>query len=125
MGLKPELTVEENLDFLLRLSGQTAQCTLDEALKALGIARYFDARVGSLSAGQKRRLGLARLLVAPRPLWLLDEPTVSLDAASVEMLAATINAHLKSGGMAVIATHVPMALEAAQSIRLGRVEAAA
>ena len=64
------------------------------------------------------------LAVAERPLWLLDEPTVSLDAASGEVLVAAINAHLKSGGMAVIATHVPMALEPVQAIRLGRVEPA-
>ena len=83
-----------------------------------------DIPAGYLSAGQKRRLALARLAVAARPLWLLDEPTVSLDAASVEVLVAAINAHLKSGGMAAIATHVPMALEPVQSIRLGHVERA-
>ena len=69
-----------------------------------------------LSAGQKRRLGLARLLVADRPLWLLDEPTVSLDTASSERLVAAVNAHTKSGGIAVIATHLPLALESRQDV---------
>ena len=74
-----------------------------------------------MSAGQKRRLALARLVAAERPLWLLDEPTVSLDVASIDVLIAAINGHLETGGMAVIATHVPMALAPMQQIRLGRV----
>ena len=125
-GLKPA-TVRENLAFwaVYLGGGDDLGSRVEHALAQFSLDALADIPAGYLSAGQKRRLGLARLLVAPRPLWLLDEPTVSLDAASVEMLAATINVHLKSGGMAVIATHVPMALEAAQSIRLGRVEAAA
>ena len=78
-----------------------------------------------LSAGQKRRLGLARLLVAARPLWLLDEPTVSLDTASSERLVAAVNAHTKSGGIAVIATHLPLALESARTLRLAHQRIAA
>ena len=70
-----------------------------------------DRAAQSLSAGQKRRLGLARLLVTGRPLWLLDEPTVSLDAASVQLFADAVRSHLAGGGAAVIATHIDLALE--------------
>ena len=97
---------------------------VEAASKRFALDALADIPAGYLSAGQKRRLALARVAVAARPLWLLDEPTVSLDAASGEVLVAAINAHLKSGGMAVIATHVPMALEPVQAIRLGRVEPA-
>ena len=109
LGLKPELTVEENLDFLLRLSGQTAQCTLDEALQALGIARYFDARVGSLSAGQKRRVGLARLLLEPAGFWLLDEPFAALDVKAAAWLCRQIEAFLRVGGSVLLTSHQPVA----------------
>ncbi|MBS0268484.1 MAG: cytochrome C biogenesis protein, partial [Proteobacteria bacterium] len=67
---------------------------------------------------QKRRLGLARLLVARRPVWLLDEPTASLDTASSERLVAAVNGHTNSGGLAVIATHLPLALEHARTLNL-------
>ena len=81
-----------------------------------------DIPAGYLSAGQKRRLGLARLAAAKRPVWLSDEPTVSLDTASVALLVAAIDAHVAGGGLAVIATHIPMALARAQEIRLGPAE---
>ena len=74
--------------------------------KAVGLVR------AALSAGQKRRLGLARLLVTGRPLWVLDEPTVSLDAASVGRFAAVVRAHLASGGAALMATHIDLGIEA-------------
>ena len=84
-----------------------------------------DIPAGYLSAGQKRRLALTRLAVARRALWILDEPTVSLDAASARVLTDAINAHLRTGGMAVIATHLPMDVAPVQAIQLGRVEVAA
>jgi heme exporter protein A len=126
-GIKTHLTAAENLAFwaIYLGGGDNVGSRVERALAQFALDALADIPAGYLSAGQKRRLGLARLAVAPRPLWLLDEPTVSLDAASVEVLVAAINAHLKSGGLAVIATHMPMALAAAQSIRLGRVEAAA
>jgi heme exporter protein A len=126
-GIKTHLTAAENLAFwaIYLGGGDNVGSRVERALAQFSLDVLADIPAGYLSAGQKRRLGLARLAVAPRPLWLLDEPTVSLDAASVDVLVAAINAHLTSGGMAVIATHVPMALAAAQSIRLGRVEAAA
>ena len=73
---------------------------------------------GYLSAGQKRRLGLARLLVSARPVWLLDEPSVSLDAGSTGLLADAINAHVAGGGIAIAATHLPLGLTAARELRL-------
>ncbi len=126
-GIKTHLTAAENLAFwaIYLGGGDNVGSRVERALAQFSLDALADIPAGYLSAGQKRRLGLARLAVAPRPLWLLDEPTVSLDAASVEVLVAAINAHLTSGGLAVIATHVPMALAAAQSIRLGQVEAAA
>jgi heme exporter protein A len=126
-GIKTHLTAAENLAFWAIYLGGSRNVTarVEHALAQFSLDALADIPAGYLSAGQKRRLGLARLAVSPRPLWLLDEPTVSLDAASVEVLVAAIREHLRTGGMSVIATHIPMALESAQSIRLGRVEAAA
>ena len=74
---------------------------------------------GALSAGQKRRLGLARLLVTGRDIWILDEPTVSLDVQAVEMFAAAIREHLSQGGAALIATHIDLGLDEAQILDVG------
>ena len=121
-GIKTHLTAAENLTFWATYLGGPANVAarVEAALQEFALDALADIPAGYLSAGQKRRLALARLAAAQRPLWLLDEPTVSLDAASVEVLVAAINAHLKSGGLAVIATHVPMALAPMQQIRLGR-----
>ena len=78
-----------------------------------------DIPAGYLSAGQKRRLALSRLAAAYRQLWLLDEPSVSLDAASIALLIDAVNAHCTAGGIAIAATHVPLAFENAREIRLG------
>jgi heme exporter protein A len=106
-GLKSTLTVAENLTFWASVYGGPSP---DNAMAALDLAALTGRRAGELSAGQKRRLGLARLLVSGRPLWLLDEPTVSLDAASVTLFAGVIRRHLAGGGAAVIATHVDLGL---------------
>ncbi|MDW4496711.1 heme ABC exporter ATP-binding protein CcmA [Sulfitobacter sp. D35] len=119
-GLKAMLTVEENLAFWARVFGQR---TIDAALAAFDLAGLGDRLAGTLSAGQKRRLGLARLLVTGRPLWVLDEPTVSLDARSVALFAEAIRAHLGQGGSALIATHVDLGLEA-RALDLSRFRAA-
>ncbi len=116
-GLKPALTVDENARFWARYLGGP-----DEGVAAaLATFRLTDlARIpaGYLSAGQKRRLGLARLALAPRPVWLLDEPAVSLDAASQALLAGVVNAHLAGGGIVVAATHQPLGLAPAREIVL-------
>ena len=114
-GLKSTLTVTENLAFWSRIYGGP---TIDHALTALNLTQLTRRRAGELSAGQKRRLGLARLLVTGRPVWLLDEPTVSLDVASVALFAEVVRDHLKTGGLAVIATHVDLGLPEAQVLDL-------
>ncbi len=106
-GLKSTLSVTENLNFWSRIYGGPA---IDHAVAALNLTQLTRRRAGELSAGQKRRLGLARLLVTGRPVWLLDEPTVSLDVASVALFAGVVRDHLKAGGLAVIATHVDLDL---------------
>ena len=108
-GLKATLTVTENLTFWAALFGTRG---IDAALEAFDLTALKDRRAGALSAGQKRRLGLARLMVTGRPIWALDEPTVSLDAASVAMFARAVEAHLAGGGVAVIATHIDLGLKA-------------
>ena len=104
-GVKPQLTTAENLAFWARVFGTRETAP---ALAAFDLAPLADRPARDLSAGQRRRLGLARLLVTGRPLWLLDEPTVSLDAASTGLLEAAIDAHLAAGGAALVSTHAPM-----------------
>ena len=106
-GLKATLTVRENLQFWSEIYGSPG---FDQALTRFDLEQLADRQAQNLSAGQKRRLGLARLLVTGRPLWVLDEPTVSLDAASVALFAAAVRAHLDEGGMALMATHIDLGL---------------
>ena len=108
-GLKAMLSVTENLNFWAAVFGQDR---IDAALNAYALHPLADRLAGTLSAGQKRRLGLARLLVTGRPIWILDEPTVSLDTAATAMFADAVRAHLAQGGSALIATHIDLDLEA-------------
>ena len=108
-GLKATLTVAENLSFWAAIYGTTDTAA---AMARMNLAALADRQAQNLSAGQKRRLGLARLLVTGRPLWVLDEPTVSLDAASVALFAGVVADHLAGGGAALIATHIDLGLEA-------------
>jgi len=108
-GLKATLTVAENLAFWAAIH---ACDKVSEALEAFELRPLATRPAQKLSAGQKRRLGLARLLVTGRPLWLLDEPTVSLDADSVGLFGRAVRAHLSAGGAALIATHTDLGLEA-------------
>jgi heme exporter protein A len=110
-GLKAMLSVQENLTFWAEVFGQS---DISAALAAFELDDLATRLAGTLSAGQKRRLGLARLLVTGRPIWVLDEPTVSLDAASVEMFGMAVRTHLQQGGMALIATHIDLGLAEAQ-----------
>lgn len=114
-GIKSTLSVTENLTFWAQVFGQT---DIVAALSAYQLEPLADRPAGLLSAGQKRRLGLARLLVTGRPLWILDEPTVSLDAEAVALFAATIKAHLRAGGAALLATHIDLGLEDAGTLDL-------
>jgi len=121
-GIKTHLTAAENLAFWAAYLGGPADLSarVEAALQRFALEALADIPAGYLSAGQKRRLALARLVAAERPLWLLDEPTVSLDTSSIDVLIAAINGHLATGGMAVIATHAPLALAPMQQIRLGQ-----
>ncbi|WP_341234725.1 heme ABC exporter ATP-binding protein CcmA [uncultured Sulfitobacter sp.] len=108
-GLKAMLSVAENLMFWAQVFGNS---DIEPALAAYQLDPLRDRLAGTLSAGQKRRLGLARLMVTGRPIWVLDEPTVSLDTDAVAMFAAAVTAHLGAGGMALIATHIDLGLNA-------------
>ena len=106
-GLKAMLSVRENLTFWAEVFGQS---DIEPALEAFDLNDLAERLAGTLSAGQKRRLGLARLLVTARPIWVLDEPTVSLDTASVDMFGRAVRTHLQNGGIALIATHIDLGL---------------
>jgi heme exporter protein A len=115
-ALKPALTVQENVAFwadLLRVG------PAEPALAAVGLDGLGRLPALYLSAGQRRRLSLARLIAAPRPIWLLDEPTSALDAAAQATLTRLMLTHLAGGGLIVVATHAPIGLEGAQELKLG------
>ena len=119
-GLKSTLTAQENLRFWARIFDHPDPAgAVAAALEALGLTGLAERMAHEMSAGQKRRLGLARLLVTRRPLWLLDEPTVSLDVESVAGFAALLQAHLAAGGAAMVATHVALGLEGGRVLDLG------
>ncbi|KAF0674816.1 heme ABC exporter ATP-binding protein CcmA [Profundibacterium mesophilum] len=109
-GLKPTMTVAENLAFWAGIYGRTGRAA--EAIDAFDLRPLRDRAAQHLSAGQRRRLGLARLLVTGRPIWALDEPTVSLDRPSVALFGQAVRAHLAQGGSALIATHIDFDFEA-------------
>ncbi len=100
------------------LGGSAGGLSPVEALQKVGLPRIGDFPVGYLSAGQKRRVALARLFIAPRPVWILDEPATALDIASQETLGNAMADHRASGGMIIAATHAPLGLVDAQELRL-------
>ncbi|MFN3233229.1 MAG: heme ABC exporter ATP-binding protein CcmA [Alphaproteobacteria bacterium] len=114
--IKAALTVSENLQALGRLAGQKPD--IDAALEAFGLLPLKDLPAQFLSAGQRRRVNLARLLAAPKTLWLLDEPTVALDKVAVQQLLKALQSHLAGGGMAIIATHDDLPLAGARTLEL-------
>ena len=114
-GIKPGLSTRENLAFAARVSGRAAGA----ALAALGLAALAPLPARMLSAGQTRRLALARLVVSGAPVWLLDEPTLGVDAASVAAFGEMLAAHRAGGGVVVAATHLPLPLADAAELRLG------
>ena len=107
-GVKPTLTVRENLEFWADIFGNHS---IIEAAEQFMISDFLDLKVGTLSAGQKRRVGLSRLGLTGRSIWLLDEPTVSLDQTSVSIFENIIKDHLLKNGCALIATHIDLGLE--------------
>jgi heme exporter protein A len=116
-ALKTSLTAAENLTFWSRyLGGAEPQ---HDALDAVGLAALADLPAGTLSAGQRRRLSLARLVAIKRPIWLLDEPTTALDSGAQNTLKHLMQQHLSGGGLIVAAAHGPIGLDRAQELRLG------
>jgi heme exporter protein A len=119
-AVKPSLTVGENLNFWAQYLGAGEQTT-DAALQAVDLAPLANLPAAYLSAGQRRRLSIARLVAVPRPLWLLDEPTSALDVPSQNRLADLMRGHLAGGGMIVAAAHGPIGLERARELKIGPV----
>jgi heme exporter protein A len=121
--LKPALTVTENLAFWTRFlngaRGAGEAALVERGLAAVDLTDLARLPAGYLSAGQRRRLSLARVLAVPRPIWLLDEPNTALDAASQERLQRVMRTHLSGGGLIIAATHGPLGLGESQELRLG------
>ena len=104
-ALKADLDTLQNLDFLCGLHGRRARQLPEDALGMVGLAGYEDTLARQLSAGQKKRLSLARLWLSPAPLWLLDEPYANLDLDGINLVNRMISAHLREGGAALVTTH--------------------
>lgn len=120
-AMKRELTVEENLAFWKTFLGDFAGgagMDIDAAAEELGLAELLDLPFGYLSAGQQRRMAMAKLLVAWRPVWLLDEPTAALDKQSEALFARIMKSHLEQGGIIVAATHQELGLENAKRLEM-------
>ncbi|MBA4783671.1 MAG: heme ABC exporter ATP-binding protein CcmA [Rhizobiales bacterium] len=115
-ALKSAFTVRENLAFWHGFSDQPG-LTPQAALYELGILSLVDLPAGVLSAGQKRRVAFARLLVSRKPVWLLDEPTAALDSRADKRVGELISRHVTQGGIVIAATHLPLALDLDQSVR--------
>jgi heme exporter protein A len=119
-ALKGGLTLAENLGYWRRVMGGDSGATVDEALDQVGLGALGHLRAAVLSAGQKRRAAIARLIAAKRPIWLLDEPTASLDRAGEELLGRLAEEHLEAGGIVIAATHRDLPVRPAQVVALGR-----
>lgn len=116
-GLKKNLTVYENLSFWTAYMGGD-KTRIDSALATVGLEPMPHILAGRLSAGQKKRLMLARLLTVSHPLWLLDEPSVSLDDDGQQLLAKLMQTHIEAGGIVMAATHLPLGIEFSQTLQL-------
>jgi heme exporter protein A len=117
-ALKPSLSVGENLRFWTGFLGQRAT-TIDSSLDAVGLDALIDLPAAYLSAGQRRRLSIARLLAVKRPIWLLDEPMSTLDAPSQKRLGGLMRAHLTEGGIVIAATHGSLGIGDVRELPLG------
>ncbi|MBY3131510.1 heme ABC exporter ATP-binding protein CcmA [Rhizobium laguerreae] len=120
-AMKSELTVAENLDFwraFLGNIGGSVGLSVEDAADAVGLSSITHLPFGYLSAGQQRRMAFAKLLVAHRPVWILDEPTAALDASADRLFADLITAHLVKGGIVLAATHQPLGLRNARELKM-------
>ncbi len=125
-AMKSELTVDENLLFWRRYLGDShlgdtgggSGMSIEDAADAVGLSGITHLPFGYLSAGQQRRFAFAKLLVAYRPVWILDEPTAALDASADQLFAGLIEAHRSTGGIVIAATHQPLGLSDARELRM-------
>lgn len=120
-ALKPSLSVGENLRFWAGFFGQKS-IAIESPLEAVDLEALADLPAAYLSAGQRRRLSIARLLAVKRPIWLLDEPMSTLDTAAQQRLAGFMRTHLAEGGLILAATHGPLGMDAARELRLGEAQ---
>lgn len=123
-AVKPALTVRENLAFQAALRRGAGPAAIDDALARVNLGPLADMPARMLSAGQTRRLAFARILATPATLWLLDEPTIALDASSVAAVTEAIARHRAAGGMIVASTNVPLSIPGTQTIDMGNFDAA-
>ncbi|WP_313616633.1 heme ABC exporter ATP-binding protein CcmA [Agrobacterium sp.] len=120
-AMKTELTVSENLHFWKEFLGDFtsgSSISVEEAADAVGLSGITHLPFGYLSAGQQRRFAMAKLLVAWRPIWILDEPTAALDASADKMFTGLVEAHLQRGGIVIAATHQPLGLKNAKELQM-------
>jgi len=117
-GVKSELTPQENLQVAQSFSAKPLNVDLNEALAKIGLRGFEDVPSRALSAGQRRRVGLARLLLNDTKVWILDEPFTSLDKAGIKMVEDLLHAHADKGGIAVLTSHHPVRSEQLQRVRL-------
>ncbi len=125
-AMKSELTVDENLLFWRRYLGDShlgdtgdgSGMSIEDAADAVGLSGITHLPFGYLSAGQQRRFAFAKLLVAYRPVWILDEPTAALDASADQLFAGLIEAHRRAGGIVIAATHQPLGLSDARELQM-------
>jgi heme exporter protein A len=120
-AVKPSLSVGENLQFWAAFLG-AASIKVPDALEVMGLGGISALPAAYLSAGQRRRLSIARLIAVKRPIWLLDEPTSTLDAAAQDRLADLMRTHLTEGGLILAATHASLGLAGAKPLRLGELD---
>ncbi len=114
-AMKPQLTLAENLNFWAKMQNGG---DINSAVRSLNLSRLINLPFSVLSSGQKRRVAIARLLLSPRPIWLLDEPTVGLDSGSIAIVETVLEHHLAQGGIVIAATHTPLGKDNWQTLEL-------
>lgn len=116
-GIKLELTAIENLQ-MARIYGKVSDSSLDDVLEIIGLIEKTDIKTSNLSAGQKRRLALARLLLTDCCLWILDEPLTALDKSGIQLFESLLKQHVATGGIAILTSHHDINLDGSNIIRM-------